>query len=255
MTIVGLAVAAWAVAAATSAGLQPSLTSALLKTCPNEPAFLEGKTPCQCQYLGTNGQKKVKIKLAACHNHASCPHVIDSYQNGYSQLKKNPFPHITMAEGPGSAWVSVDMVELQKTLRDDLGYKHSTNYWKPNFKNAKLHEGGTSNFWTIQLKSDTLDRVCEKLTANFPGTFASGPDGEHCSGYGATSGWHISIPIGWADTSKHTITVQEQRYLRGEDETTGKPLADSDANKIKWYVTVQYSDGCWEALPYRLATL
>ena len=80
-------------------------------------------------------------------------------------------------------------------------------------------------------------------------------DGEHCSGYGAKSGWHISIPIGWADTSKHTITVQEQRYLRGEDETTGKPLADSDANKIKWYVTVQYSDGCWEASPYRLATL
>ena len=83
----------------------------------------------------------------------------------------------------------------------------------------------------------------------------SGPDGEHCSGYGANSGWHISIPIGWADTSKHTITVQEQRYLRGEDEKTGDSLADSDANKIKWYVTVQYSDGCWEALPYRLATL
>ena len=256
MTIVGLAVAAWAVIAAASAGAQPSLaTSALLKTCPNEPAFLEGKTPCQCQYLGTNGQKKVKIKLAACHNHASCPHVIDSYQNGYSQLKKNPFPHITMAEGPGSAWVSVDMVELQKTLRDELGYKYSTNFWKPNFKNAKLHEGGTSEYWTIQLQSDTLDRVCEKLKANFPGKFASGPDGEHCSGYGANSGWHISIPIGWADTSKHTITVQEQRYLRGEDQTTGKPLADSDANKIKWYVTVQYSDGCWEALPYRLATL
>ena len=80
-------------------------------------------------------------------------------------------------------------------------------------------------------------------------------DGEHCSGYGANSGWHISIPIGWADTSKHTITVQEQRYLRGEDQTTGKPLADSDPNKIKWYVTVQYADGCWESSPYRLATL
>ena len=45
------------------------------------------------------------------------------------------------------------------------------------------------------------------------------------------------------------------RYLRGEDETTGKPLADSDTNKIKWYVMVQYEDGCWEANPYRLATL
>ena len=93
--------------------------------------------------------------------------------------------------------------------------------------------------------------VCIFHSQNSP----SGPDGEHCSGYGAKSGWHISIPIGWADTSKHTITVQEQRYLRGEDETTGKPLADSDANKIKWYVSVQYSDGCWEAQPYRLATL
>ena len=80
------------------------------------------------------------------------------------------------------------------------------------------------------------------------------PDGEHCSGYGANSGWHISIPIGWADTSKHTITVQEQRYLRGEDEKTGTALPDADA-PIKWYVTVQYSDGCWEAQPYRLATL
>ena len=87
------------------------------------------------------------------------------------------------------------------------------------------------------------------------GKFASGPDSEHCSGYGANSGWHISIPIGWADTSKHTITVQEQRYLRGEDQKTGEPLADSDANKIKWYVTVQYEDGCWESQPYRLATL
>ena len=40
-----------------------------------------------------------------------------------------------------------------------------------------------------------------------------------------------------------------------QDQKTGEPLADTDANKIKWYVTVQYSDGCWEASPYRLATL
>jgi hypothetical protein len=261
-------VTAWVVVAARAAvrysgGVPPSLVTCAapcLKTCPdNKPAFLEppgpeGTTPCQCQYLGTKGQKNVKIKIAACKHKASCPHVIKSYQNGYSQLKKYPFPHITMAEGPDESWVSVDMVELQKTLRDELGYKYSTNFWKPNFKNAKLHEGGTSDYWTIQLQSDTLDRVCEKLKANFPGKFASGPDGEHCSGYGANSGWHISIPIGWADTSKHTITVQEQRYLRGEDEKTGTALPDADA-PIKWYVTVQYSDGCWEAQPYRLATL
>ena len=158
-------------------------------------------------------------------------------------------------DGRGGQCRSASTWSSSRNAGDELGYKYdSTSFWKPNFKNAKLHEGGTSDYWTIQLQSDTLDRVCEKLKANFPGKFASGPDGEHCSGYGANSGWHISIPIGWADTSKHTITVQEQRYLRGEDEKTGTALPDADA-PIKWYVTVQYSDGCWEAQPYRLATL
>ena len=133
MTVVGLAVAAWAVVAATSAAGVPLLaTSAVASTC-GKTGVLANGTPCYCSY---SGKQNVKVRVLGCYGKPTgqrCPHVVNSYQTDTTKAADYPFPHVTILSNHA---VADDVRSLKDAIRD---FAHSgSKSWEPDLKHSYL---------------------------------------------------------------------------------------------------------------------
>ena len=133
VTVVGLAVAAWAVVAATSAAGVPLLaTSAVASTC-GKTGVLANGTPCYCSY---SGKQNVKVRVLGCYGKPTgqrCPHVVNSYQTDTTKAADYPFPHVTILSNHA---VADDVRSLKDAIRD---FAHSgSKSWEPDLKHSYL---------------------------------------------------------------------------------------------------------------------